>query len=76
MANASFAIREHPTKIKMLNGLTIMCEHQGCDQPAGYLFRTGGGPISAYCRTHAQERAQRLDVSLPEPVEKTLTAGW
>jgi hypothetical protein len=75
MANPSFAIREHLTKIKLLNGLTIMCEHQGCDKPAGYLFRTGGGPISAYCRDHAREKASRLDVSLPEPVEKAL-AAW
>ena len=76
MATSSFAIRENPTKIKLLNGLTIICEHADCEQPAGYLFRTGGGPISAYCREHAREKAARLDVALPEPVEKALSAGW
>jgi len=45
MATSSFAIRESPTKIKLLNGLTIMCEHQGCETPAAYLFRTGSGPL-------------------------------
>jgi len=76
MATSSFAIREHPTKIKLLNGLTIMCEHQGCESPAGYLFRVGSGPISAYCREHAREKAARLDVALPDPVEKALVSGW
>jgi hypothetical protein len=76
MATSSFAVREHPTKVKVLNGLTIFCEHQGCEMPAGYLFRTGGGPIAAYCQQHAQEKAPRLGVTLPESVEKALTAGW
>jgi len=60
----------------LLNGLTIMCEHQGCEQPAGYLFRTGRGPISAYCRDHGREKAARLGVPLPESIEKALAAGW
>jgi hypothetical protein len=76
MATSSFTVREHPTKIKVLNGLTIFCEHPGCESPAGYLFRTGGGPISAYCREHSQENAARLGVTLPDSVHKTLAAGW
>jgi hypothetical protein len=76
MATSSFAVREHSTKVKVLNGLTIFCEHQGCESPAGYLFRTGGGPISAYCRAHAQEKAARTGVILPERVEKAIAAGW
>jgi hypothetical protein len=76
MAISSFAVREHPTKVKVLNGLTIMCEHQGCEKPAGYLFRTGSGPISAYCRDHADEKASCLSVTLPESVQKALSAGW
>jgi len=76
MPASSYAVREHPTKVKLLNGLTIMCEHQGCETPAGYLFRTGNGPISAYCTDHAQKKAALLGVKLPESVEKALTAGW
>jgi len=76
MATSSFAVREHPTKVKVLNGLTIFCEHAGCEKPAGFLFRTGAGPISAYCREHAQEKAPRAGVTLPEPFEKALTTGW
>jgi hypothetical protein len=76
MAISNFAVREHPTKVKVLNGLTMFCEHPGCEDPAGFLFRTGGGPISAYCRDHAQERAPRVGVTLPEPVGKALTTGW
>jgi hypothetical protein len=76
MAISSFAVREHPTKVKVLNGLTIFCEQPGCEKPAGFLFRTGGGPISAYCREHAQEKAPRVGVTLPEPFEKALTTGW
>lgn len=63
-------------QIKALNGLTMMCEVQGCRQPAGYLFRTGGGPISAFCESHATESALRQGVPLPEPREKVLRAGW
>lgn len=76
MATSSFVVREHPTKVKVLNGLTIMCEHQGCEMAAGYLFRTGSGPISAYCRDHAREKAVHLSVVLPDTVRKALSAGW
>jgi hypothetical protein len=76
MATSSFSVREHPTKVKVLNGLTIICEHHGCESPAGYLFRTGGGPISAYCREHSLDKAARIGVALPEPVEKAIAAGW
>ena len=76
MATSSLSVREHPTKVKVLNGLTIFCENAGCERPAGFLFRTGGGPISAFCPDHAKERAIRVGVTLPEPFEKALTTGW
>lgn len=66
---------EHP-KVKTLNGLTIMCEVQGCGRPAGYLFRTGHGPISVFCELHADESATRFGIELPESSEKVLRAGW
>ena len=76
METSSFAVREHTTKVKVLNGLTIFCEHRGCEHPAGFLFRTGGGPISAYCLEHAREKAPRVGVTLPESFEKALASGW
>lgn len=63
-------------QVKALNGLTIICEMQGCDQPAGFLFRTGRGPITAFCERHASESAKRQGIRLPEPREKVLRAGW
>ena len=76
MATSSLAVCEQPTKVKALHGLTIICEHSGCERPAGFLFRTACGPISAYCLDHAQERAPHAGVTLPEPFEKVLAAGW
>jgi len=63
-------------QVKALNGLTIMCEVQSCGRPAEYLFRTGRGPISAFCERHAEESADRYGVELPEPRERVLRAGW
>jgi hypothetical protein len=66
---------EHP-QVKSLNGLTVACEVPGCGEAAGYLFRTGRGPISVYCETHAAESAEHHGIELPESREKVLRAGW
>lgn len=63
-------------QVKTLNGLTIPCEIQGCGHSAAYLFRTGRGPISAFCEYHAEESAVRHGIELPEPRERVLRAGW
>ena len=63
-------------QVKSLNGLNIPCEIQGCGRPAGFLFRTGRGPISALCEFHAQESATRQGIEMPEDCEKVLRAGW
>ena len=68
--------RSERPQVKTLNGLTIPCENPGCGQPAGFLFRTGKGPISVYCERHACEVAARLGIELPESVERVLRAGW
>jgi hypothetical protein len=67
----------HPerTQVKSLNGVSMMCEVSGCESSAGYLFRSGNGPIAAYCERHGREAAARQGLRLPERVEKAL-AGW
>jgi hypothetical protein len=69
MAASSFAVRERSTKVTTLKGLTIICESKSCESPARFLFRTGAGPISAYCHCHAREMALRMGLRLPEGLE-------
>jgi hypothetical protein len=64
------------TEIKILNPPAIACEARGCEQLAAFLFRTGEGPINAYCEFHSSEAAGKLGVSLPERSHKVLRAGW
>ena len=64
------------TEIKILNPQGIACEVKGCEQLAGFLFRTGEGPICAYCEMHGSEMAAKLGVSLPERQHRVLRAGW
>ena len=63
------------TKIKVLNSPSILCDLNGCEQKATYLFRTGSGPISAFCERHAEEAAAPTGVVLPMPMVKVLRAG-
>jgi hypothetical protein len=64
------------TEIKILNPQSIACEARGCDRVAAFLFRTGEGPINAYCELHGSEAAGKLGVSLPERSHRVLSAGW
>lgn len=67
--------RAERIQVKRLNGISMMCEVSGCDSPASFLFRSGNGPIAAYCERHGRESASRQGLAVPEPVEKAL-AGW
>lgn len=70
-------LRGERPQVKTLKGLNIVCEANGCGKTAGFLFRTGRGPISAWCQDHAQEAAARQGVELPENCdERALLAGW
>ena len=64
------------TEIKILNPQGIACEAKGCEELAAFLFRTGDGPINAYCELHASQAAVRLGVDLPERSHRVLRAGW
>ena len=64
------------TEVKVLNPQSITCEAKGCEHPAGYLFRTGDGPIKALCEKHSADAAKKLGVALPERFERVLRAGW
>jgi hypothetical protein len=64
------------TEIKILNPQQILCEAKGCAERAAFLYRTGDGPINAYCETHGSEAASELGVPLPERHHKVLRAGW
>ena len=56
-------------------GTGIGCEARGCKQPAMFLFRTGEGPIDAFCELHAFETGAKLGISLPERAHRVLHAG-
>jgi hypothetical protein len=73
-AGADAAERRH-TKIKLLNGTTVYCDSHGCNRKAGYLFRTGEGPIEALCEVHASEAACKIGVPLPESAVQVLRMG-
>jgi len=64
------------TDIKILRGVTIYCQKNGCGQPATHLFRSGKGPICAYCERHAEEESSRIGLPLPMDKAKVLHAGW
>ena len=63
------------TKVKILRGATIFCQRSGCGREASYLFRSGQGPIAAYCELHAEREANRIGVDLPADKERLLHAG-
>jgi len=66
------------TEITVLGpqGKGIGCEAGGCEQSAAFLFRTGEGPINAFCELHASEKGAKLGISLPERSSRVLRAGW
>jgi hypothetical protein len=68
------APRQH-TDVKVLNESVIFCDRQECGNRAHFLFRSGRGPITAYCDTHAEREAVRLGVPLPEDIMETLVRG-
>jgi hypothetical protein len=53
------------TEVKVLQGVTIFCQKEKCQQPATYLFRKASGPIVAYCQSHAKREADRIGAKLP-----------
>ena len=67
--------RSDRPQVKSLNGVSMMCEVAGCQSAAEFLFRSGNGPIAAYCDLHAKESASRQGLRLPERTEKIL-AAW
>jgi hypothetical protein len=54
----------------------IGCEARGCEQSAAFLFRTGEGPLKAFCELHASETGAKLGISLPVCSYRVLRAGW
>jgi len=65
---------QHRPKVKILNTPTMHCDVPGCGHKAGFLFRTGDGPIQALCESHASESASRYGVPLPKSVVQVLRA--
>ena len=53
----------------------MSCERQDCGNRAHFLFRTGKGPITAYCDAHAEKEARRFGLALPEDVMESLLRG-
>jgi hypothetical protein len=68
------APRQH-IEVKVLSESAIPCDRQNCDNRAHFLFRSGRGPITAYCDTHAEREAVRFGVALPEDIMETLMRG-
>jgi hypothetical protein len=60
------------TKIKLLRGVTVFCQRIGCGREATHLFRSGTGPVAAYCELHAEVEADRIGVDLPLDRERLL----
>jgi hypothetical protein len=58
-------VEQRRTRIKILNGPTMICDAEGCYAKAAYLFREEDGPIAAFCGTHAHESASRAGIPLP-----------
>ncbi|MGO9228345.1 MAG: hypothetical protein ACLQKA_03905 [Bryobacteraceae bacterium] len=67
MRQAAVAARveQRRTRIKILNGPTMICDAEGCHGKAAYLFREEDGPIAAYCKVHGDESASRAGIPLP-----------
>jgi hypothetical protein len=59
-------------KIKLLRGVTVFCQRSGCGREATHLFRSGAGPIAAYCELHAEVEADRIGVDLPTDRDRLL----
>jgi hypothetical protein len=70
--HAGAAATQHRTKIKILSDTTMHCDVEGCGSKAGYLFRSGDGPIQALCDTHAIESASQMGVDLPDSMVRVL----
>jgi len=63
--------------IKMLDGMAIYCQTEGCETPALYLFSEAGvvPQYSAHCALHACKLAGRLRLKLP-PVKQGRLLRW
>jgi len=60
------------TKIKILRGVSIFCQAIGCSREATHIFRTGTGPIAAYCELHSEVEADRIGLDLPMDKDRLL----
>jgi hypothetical protein len=53
--------------LRMRDGTAVFCQHDGCEKPALYLFRsvTARPFCAAHCSEHAREFASRLRIEMP-----------
>ena len=68
------APRQH-IEVKVLSESVFPCDRKECGNHAHFLFRSGRGPITAYCDTHAERESVRLGVALPEDIMESLVRG-
>ena len=63
--------------IKPLDGTAVLCQGEGCDQPALYLFcaATRTPSYAAYCERHARQFANRISLALP-PTKRAEVRQW
>jgi hypothetical protein len=63
-------------QIKALGSPSVVCQHQSCEEPALFLFRSNNGPITGYCEVHAGKLAALFGIELPEPPLNRIRTGW
>ena len=63
-------------QIKLLGSPSVVCQDENCGTAALFLFRSGKGPIAAYCELHARKVAALFRLELPERPMKRIRAGW
>jgi hypothetical protein len=63
--------------IRQLDGTAVLCQGEGCDRAAMYLFVTSAPDpsYSAYCEGHARQLAGRIRLALP-PSRETGSRRW
>jgi hypothetical protein len=73
----SFMVALGSISVKILgtNG-AVMCEVMNCERSADFLFRTGAGPISAFCGLHAVEAARKFGIALSNTSEGRSRYSW
>jgi len=61
--------------IKLLDGTAVICQGDGCDQQALFLFHAAAGTYSAYSERHARQFANRIQLALP-PTKEFGSRKW